>query len=67
MDGNNEKHLRIILDAINPSKNKDAYNQLYKDQLPHATKQLKEFVEKTIKEMNNNNNSLDFNLVLRKK
>ena len=52
---------------MNPTKDKEAYAGLFKDQLPHETKQLKEFVEKTIKEMNSNNNSLDFNRVLGKK
>ena len=52
---------------MNPSKDKETYAGLFKDQLPHETKQLKEFVNKTIKDMNNNNNSQDFNWVLGKK
>lgn len=64
---NHEKHLMIKLDVFNPSKNKELHAQLYKDQLPHATKELKEFVDNKIKEMNNNNNSQDFNWVKSKR
>ena len=66
-DSDYDKYHKIILDVLNPSKEKDLTAKLYKDELPHETKQLKEFVNKTIKDMNNNNNSQDFNWVLGKK
>lgn len=64
---NNDRHLKIKLDILNPSKDKEQHSQLYQDQLPHETKELKKFVEVTIKEMNSNNNSLDINRVLGQK
>jgi len=63
-----EKHLKIKLESANPNNPTEMgpESQLYKDELPYATKQLRQFVEVTIKEYNNNNSSQNIDLVQKK-